>query len=113
MRKSKNITLKIVGIIGVILYLLFLIGEDVPLLKTTSFADTSVYLLFAFFLLGIFFIWKNTIVSGIILILWHAIQWALVFWVWIDGAMTLIFGFPVAVFGIVVLFIGLNQKRTK
>ena len=115
MKSSKNIAniaLKIIGIIGIILYLLFLIGEGVPLLKATTFADISVYLLFVFFLLGIFFLWRNILVSGIICVLWYAIQWALVFWVWIDGEMTLIFGFPIGVFGIVVLLIWIKQRRS-
>ena len=110
---SREITLKITGIIGVILYILFLIGDGVPLINNITFAEISVYLLFLVFLVGIFLLWKNLILSGITCILWHAIQWALVFWVWPDGALTLIFGFPIAIFGIVVLIIGIIQKRKK
>jgi len=113
MTKSKNIELKIIGIVGVILYILFLISEKAPLFNGASFADISVYLLFIIFLAGIFLLWKNLILSGIICILWHAIQWALVMWVWPDGAMTLIFGLPIAIFGIIALITGIIQKRKK
>lgn len=110
-KTTSNIALKIVGIFGIVLYVLFLVEEKVPILKHVTFADVSVYLLFVIYLIGILTLWKNLIMAGIICILWHVIQWALVMWVWTDGAMTLIFGFPIAIYGLVVLVIGLLQKR--
>lgn len=110
-KATSNIALKIVGIFGVVLYVLFLVGESVPILKHVSFADVSVYLLFFIYLIGILTLWKNLILAGIICILWHVIQWVLVLWVWADGDMTLIFGFPIAIYGLVVFVIGLLQKR--
>ncbi|WP_167613398.1 hypothetical protein [Maribellus sediminis] len=110
-KTSSNIALKIVGIFGVVLYVLFLLEEKVPLFKNVSFAEVSVYLLFVIYLIGILTLWRNLIAAGIICILWHVIQWTLVLWVWVDGDMTLIFGFPIAIYGLVVLVIGLLQKR--
>lgn len=112
-KKKSNLVLKIIGIIGICLYVLFLVGEEIPLWKDVSFAETSVYLLFLFFLIGIYFIWKNLIISGVTLILWHAIQWAFVYWVWDGGEMTLLFGFPVAIFGIAILIVGIVQNKSK
>ena len=103
--------LRILGTIAALLYVLFLIAESVPLFKEVSFADISVYLLFLVFALGYYFLWKNELISGVILIAWHAIQWVLVFTVWVDGGLTLILGLPIGIFGIFVLIYGI-RKRT-
>jgi hypothetical protein len=101
-------TLRILGTIASFLYVLFLIDEGVPLSKEASFADVSVYLLFLVFALGYYFLWKNELVSGLILVAWHGLQWLLVYWVWVDGGMTLILGFPLGLFGIIVLVYGIT-----
>jgi len=101
--------LRAVGTTAAILYTLFLVFEEVPLIKSSNFADVSVYLLFLLFLLGYYFLWKNEFISGIIIIAWHLIQWALVFWVWIDGGLTLVLGLPIGIFGIFVLIYGIRN----
>ena len=113
MKKSTKVyrnVLRILGSIAVICYILFLIGEKNPLFEEASFVDISVYLLFAVFLLGYILIWKNELISGILLIAWHGLQWCLVIWIWEDSGMTLILGFPIAVVGILVLIYGIRQK---
>jgi len=113
--KSKNTfrnILRILGTISVILYILFLIGEGIPLFRPTSFADISVYLLFLVFLLGYYFLWKNELISGIILIAMYGLQWLLVFTVWVDGGLTLIIGFPILIIGILTLIFGIRQKTS-
>ena len=101
--------LRILGTIAAFLYVLFLIGEGVPLFKEVSFADISVYLLFLVFVLGYYFLWKNELISGLILIAWHGLQWILVYKVWVDGGMTLILGIPLGLFGIIVLIYGIRK----
>ena len=106
--------LRFLGSIAFVFYIVFLIEEDVPFLTAGSFADISVYLLFLFFLLGYSFLWKNEVISGIILIVWHGLQWLLVFWVWEHGEMTLILGLPIGIIGIMVLIFGIwKQKSSK
>ena len=100
------------GTIAFVFYIVFLLDEDVPLFKTNSFADNSVYLLFLFFLLGYYFLWKNEVISGIILIVWHGLQWLLVFYVWEHGEMTLILGLPIGIIGILVLIFGIWRKKS-
>ena len=115
MKKSTNLfrnILRVLGKIAAILYILFLIAEDVPLFEATTFADTSVYLLFVVFVLGYYFLWKNELISGIILITWHILQWVLVFWVCVDGALTLVLGIPLGLFGIVFLIYGIRNTRS-
>jgi hypothetical protein len=113
MKKSNNVfrnVLRILGTVAALGYILFFIGEGVPHFKEITFADISVYLLFAVFVLGYYFLWKNEIISGILLIAWHLIQYCLVFWVWPDGGMTIILGIPIGIFGIVVLIYGVRKK---
>ena len=115
MKKPTNLfctILRILVTIAAILYIVFLVAEGVPLNNEATFADISVYLLFAFFVVGYYFLWKNEIVSGLILIAWHAIQWILVFWVWVDGGMTLILGIPIGILGIIILIYGIRQNKS-
>jgi len=113
MKKPANLfrnILRILGTIAAVLYIMFLIDEGVPLFAQATFADTSVYLLFLLFVLGYYFLWKNEFISGLILIAWHGLQWILVFWVWVDGELTLILGIPVGILGIIVLIYGFLNK---
>lgn len=109
-RQSFRKVLRVVSVIGLLLYILFLIGERVPLFGA-GFADASVYLLFLVFLVGFAVFWKNELVSGLILIAWYGLQWVLVLWVWPDGGMTVILGFPIAVFGVIALVYGISERR--
>ena len=102
--------LRILGTIAALGYILFFIGEGVPHFKEVTFADISVYLLFAVFVLGYYFLWKDEIISGILFIVWHVLQWCLVFWVWPDGGVTIILGIPIGIFGIVVLIYGIRKQ---
>lgn len=115
MIKKENLTqniFRILGTIALVFYLFFLIGEGIPLTNQMSFAETSVYLLFALFVVGYYFLWKNELISGLVIITWYALEWILVFWVWIDGALTLILGLPIALLGLILLIYGI-RKRTK
>ena len=108
--KVFRLVLRILGSLALIGYVLFLFGEKIPLFKDASFADVTVYLLFTFFLAGYFLLWNYELISGILLIAWFGLQWCLVLWVWDDGALTLIFGFPIAIIGILFLIYGIRQK---
>lgn len=114
MKKSTKVfqtTLRVLSIVALILYILFLFGERVPLGLKATFAETSVYLLFLVFVLGFIVLWKNELIAGIILIVWYGIQWCLVLWVWVDGGMTVILGFPIAILGVLALIHGLRKRR--
>ena len=102
--------LRILGTIAALGYILFLIDFGVPHFKELNFADTSIYLLFAVFMLGYMFLWKNELISGILIVLWYALEWCLVLWVWVDGDMVIVLGFPIFIIGILVLFYGIRHK---
>jgi len=115
MRKSSSLIrniLRILGTLAAILYIIFLVFEGVPIFKSATFADITVYLLFLVFVLGYIVLWKNELISGVILIVWHIIQWILVFFVWPDGGMTLILGLPIGILGILALIYGFRKKKT-
>jgi hypothetical protein len=114
MSKSSSLyrnILRILGTIAAILYILFLVFEGVPLFNNPTFAETTVYLLFLIFVVGYYFLWKNEFLSGLILVVWHIIQWILVFFVWPDGGITLILGLPIGILGILVLIYGIRKKK--
>ena len=108
--RSLNI-LKILVTIAAVLYIIFLYFERVPLVNGPGFAEISVYLLFILFAAGYFFMWKNELIAGIILAAWHIIQWILVFWVWVDGGLTLVLGLPIGIMGIILLVYGIRKAR--
>ena len=101
--------LRISGTIAAVFYILFLVAEGVPVSRGAAFAEISVYLLFALFILGFIFLWMNELVSGLLLIIWYALEWILVFWVWVDGALTLILGIPIGILGIILLIYGIKK----
>lgn len=102
--------LKILGTLALIGYVIFLIGEGIPPLDEITFASISVYILFLIFLAGYYTLWKSELIAGILFIAWHGIQWLLVFYVWTDGELTLIFGLPIGIMGIVLLIYGWRKK---
>ncbi len=110
--KDFRTTLRVLSIVALILYIVFLFAERVPLGLKATFAETSVYLLFLVFVLGFITLWKSELVAGIILIVWYGIQWCLVLWVWVDGDMTVILGFPIAILGVIALIFGLRKRRS-
>ena len=102
---------KILGTVALVFYVAFLIGEGIALTGQTSFADISVYLLFALFLVAYYFLWKDELIAGLMIIIWYALEWILVFWVWTDGGLTLILGFPIALLGLILLISSLRKRN--
>jgi len=105
-----QLTLRILGILAIIGYILFLFGEQAPLFHDTSFQDVSVYLLFLIFLAGFLTLWKYELISGILLVAWYGCEWCLGLWVWDDPDMALVMGFPIFIIGILALIYGLRKR---
>lgn len=93
-------------------YILFLISEGIKFGDLNA-ENNTVALLALFFLVNYIILWKNELLAGILLIVWFAVQWALVLWVWQDGEMTLIFGFPIFIMVILALIYGIRYKDPK
>jgi hypothetical protein len=113
-RDFQRTVLRILGTIILFGYLGFFFDEIISSIKSTragmNFEEISVFLLFVLFLIGYYFLWTREIIAGILILVWHAIQWILVFTVWPDGGMTLIMGLPVGIFGLFVLIYGIRKK---
>ena len=112
--KTFRIVLLVLATLALLFYMLFvfdLFGHWIE--NEESFrqiiAKTELYLAL-YFAIGYYFLWKNALASGILWISWHIFQWGLVLWVWEDGAMTLIFGFPIAILGILSLVYHFRMK---
>ena len=104
--------LRALSVIALLMYVLFLTEEDVPLRNSGSFVHSSVYLLFLVFVIGLILLWRNELISGIIFVFWYGLQWALVFWVWDDGELTLILGLPIGLLGILITVYAFWLKKS-
>jgi len=107
-----QLTLRILSVIALIVYILFLFGEKAALFNQASFEDLSVYLLFIVFLAGFITIWKYELISGIIFVAWYGFEWCLGLWVWDDADMALAMGFPIFIVGLLSVIYGLRKRRS-
>lgn len=111
--KFYRIVLKILASVAVIFYVVFLVDEEISLVKAISLEAITVYLLFIFFLFGYIYVWRNEMIAGILWVIWYILQWVLVLNVWTDGGMTLVLGFPIPIIGLFLLWHGWRQRSTK
>jgi len=107
--KTLQLIIRILATLAVIGYILFLIDEGINIGELNA-ENITVALLALFFLVNYIILWKNEFLAGILLIVWFAVQWVLVLWVWSDGEMTLIFGFPIFIIGILALIYEIRYK---
>jgi hypothetical protein len=105
-----QLTLRILSVIALIVYIIFLIGEKAPLIGEASFQGISVYLLFLVFLAGFIAIWRYELLSGILYIVWYGFEWCLGLWVWEDSQMVLAMGFPIFIVGLLSIIYGLRKR---
>ena len=116
-RDFQRTVLRILGTIILFGYLGFFFDEITSSIKSTragmNFEEISVFLLFILFLVAYYFLWTREIVAGILILVWHAIQWVLVFTVWPNGGATLIMGLPVGIYGLFVLMYGIRKKSDR
>ena len=63
-----------------------------------------VYVLFITFLAGYYFMWRSELISGIIIVWWYLLMWLSALFIWVtDAGMVLVLGFPVFIFGILLI----------
>ncbi|WP_370478009.1 DUF7670 domain-containing protein [Tamlana flava] len=115
MKKSFRIyrlIIRILGLLALMGYILFLIDEGVPLLtKQPTFADISVYMLFAIFLAAFICLWKYELISGILMLVWYGLVLLCIFEVWENAALVGMVALPISIIGIMVLIFGILKKR--
>ena len=112
--KIYRIIIRILGSLALVGYIQFLIEEGVPLLTSgVSFADISVYILFTVFLAAYILLWKQELLSGILMIIWYGLLLLCVFEVWDNAALVAALAIPIPIIGIVVIIFGILKKRAK
>ena len=103
--------LRLIGIVTLIVYLIFLISESQSEYAGTKGELISTYALFILFGTGIYFQWKNELIAGLIWILWYSGLLLLVRFVWIAAGVTIVLGLPILILGILVFFRGWREHR--
>lgn len=116
--KTFRIILLSLATLAAALYILFIIEiltDHINMgLSTGEILTQSEYYLFLLFAVAYALVWRNMLTSGISLVVWHIIQWCLVLFVWDDGEVTLILGFPIALIGILlIIYSSLKNRRMK
>ena len=115
MKKSMRIyrfIIRILGSLALLGYIQFLIDEGVPLFASqVTFAEVSVYILFAVFLVAFILLWKHELLSGILMLVWYGLVLLCIFEIWENAALAGIVALPIAVIGIVVLIFGILKRR--
>ncbi len=115
--KAFQLILRIIATLALSGYAIFLtdltiywVNNDYSLFRIVISTE---YLMFLIFILGYYYVWKNELISGVIIVFWHMLQWVFVHWVWEDAALTLVFGIPIGLIGISLLVYGILDKRSK
>lgn len=107
-----QLTIRILSVLALIVYIIFLIGERTPLFREVSFQEISVYLLFIVFLAGFLSIWRYELIAGFIFVAWYGFEWCLGLWVWEDADMVLAMGFPIFITGLLSVIYGLRKRAS-
>ena len=105
---------RILGTIAALAYAHFIVDASIHFQDSgeSTFGGAMMYALFAFFLLAYYFLWKNELISGVLLILWYGFLWILVMFVWHAAAMTIILGLPIFVLGLILTVRALIVKHS-
>lgn len=106
--------LRILVSLAAILYILILIDEAFPPydpnMRESNLGIVMVFVLFIWFAIGYYYLWKDEKIAGIFLASWWIALFFTAWWVWLYGNVTVILGFPIFVLGILLLIYS-NQKN--
>ncbi len=96
-----------------ILYVLFILSESFEgAYPSLNPAGIGVYLLFVLFMVGFSLSWYNSILTGILFLLWNAGMWFIeLFLVEKDGGFGIISGIPLIVLGVFFILHGIERSR--
>ncbi len=105
--KSFRNTLRTLTTIGAALYLMIFIDEAFPPyhpeMRESNFGILMVFVLFIWFAIGYFFVWKNERIAGVLLTTWWIMLFITAWLIWTYGNATVILGFPIFILGILLL----------
>lgn len=106
--------LRILVSLAAVLYFFIFLDEAFPPydpnMRESDFGIVMVFVLFIWFAIGYYYLWKNEKIAGIFLTTWWIALFFTAWWVWLYGNVTVILGFPIFVLGILLLIYS-NQKN--
>lgn len=106
MKAFRNI-LRILVTLAAIFYLLVFIDEAFPPydpdMKESNFGIAMVFVLFIWFFVGYYYLWKNEKIAGILLTTWWIGLFFTAWLIWVYGNVTVFMGFPIFILGILLL----------
>ena len=106
MKSFRNI-LRVLTSLAAVLYLLVFIDEAFPPydpnMRESNLGIAMVFVLFAWFAIGYFYLWKNERFAGTIFIVWWLGIFLTAWLIWDYGNVTVILGFPIFILGILLI----------
>jgi hypothetical protein len=109
-RRQSNlflIILKVLVSIALIGYLLIFVEEAFPPYPIdqpeSNFGMVMVFVLFVWFLVGYYYLWKNVLRSGIFLASWYIMLVITALFIWKYGNVTIVLGIPILILGILLI----------
>jgi len=96
-----------------VLYILFILAAFVGVdLTTLNAEDIGVLLLFILFIAGLFLSWHNSLLTGVIFLIWNVGMWIVeLFLVEKDGGFGIIMGIPLIVMGVFFILQGMEKNK--
>ena len=100
--------------LAAILYALIFGAEAFPPydlnMRESNFGIVMAFVLFIWFSMGYFYLWKNEKIAGIFLNTWWIGLFLTAWLVWFYGNVTVILGFPIFILGILFLVYSLKKN---
>lgn len=114
MKIFRNI-LRILTTLAALLYLTFIIAELIPShepeVRESNLGIAMVFVLFIWFGIGYYNVWKNEKRAGIILTTWWIALFLTAWFIWYYGNVTIILGFPIFILGVLLLIYSRKARQ--
>lgn len=116
MKLFRNI-LRVLITIAATLYFSIFIGEAFPpydpTMRESNFGIFMVFVLFIWFAIGYYYLWKDEKIAGLFLTTWWIALFFTAWIVWLYGDVTVVLGFPVFILGILLLIYSFKNNKSK
>jgi hypothetical protein len=114
MKAFRNVLRVLISLAAIVYFLIF-IDEAFPpydpKMKESNFGIAMVFVLFIWFSIGYYYLWKNEKIAGILLSTWWVGLFLTAWLIWVYGNVTVILGVPIFILGILLLVFS-NKKKT-
>ena len=105
--KIFQVILRVLATLATIVYAMIFIDEAFPPydveMRESDFGIFMVFVLFTWYLIGYFFVWKNEWKAGLFFVSWWIGLFLTAWLIWLYGNVTVILGLPVLVIGFLFL----------